>query len=178
MRTTTSRCAKDPASMAGRHTASAGMERRHMEGHVKALAGKLRLNNVGVVMDASAPESRRRGAKGCYDPTTDRITVIVPNRSSVEDVESTLLHEAVAHHGSKKMFGRRFDEFLDEVADYADGKVRGMIADLTKDTDSEKARGLEWWTKVKEMFVRMLRLFGFRNTTITDDELRQIAAQP
>ena len=76
----------------------------------------------------------------------------------------TVLHEAVAHYGLRKMFGEHFDNFLDNVYNNADEKVREAIdalagqyngnirtateeylASLAENTNFEEVKGSSWW---------------------------------
>ena len=70
---------------------------------VMSLAGKLHLDNVEIVTDASALSGKEAKAKGFYSKSTGKITIVVPNNTSAEDAVQTLLHEAVAHYGLRKI---------------------------------------------------------------------------
>lgn len=76
---------------------------------------ELHLNDkVDIIEDADSAglEGKRAKAKGWYDPKTDRITIVIGNHSSPQDVVTTILHEAVAHYGLRKLFGNHFDDFI------------------------------------------------------------------
>lgn len=193
----------DPvAKMTGRSTrtamqrrAFAKRERQRMMNAVQGLAEKLHLDNVDIVTDASALQGRRAKAKGFYSRGTGRITIVIPNHTSVYDVEQTLLHEAVAHYGLRQLFGEQFDTFLDNVFQNADENVRRHIvelaekhgwnfrtateeylASLAENTNFENTDA-SWWQKIKELFLRMLHKIGFENfsgVTLSDNELRYI----
>ena len=53
-----------------------------------------------------------------------KVTINLPNISSVEDVERTVVHECVAHSGLLKLFGNHFRSFLEEVYLKSSGDVR------------------------------------------------------
>ena len=193
----------DPvAKMTGRSTRTAAQrrafaekERQRMMNAVQELAEKLHLDNVDIVTDASTLQGRRAKAKGFYSRGTGRITIVIPNHTSVYDVEQTLLHEAVAHYGLRQLFGEHFDTFLDNVFQNADENVRRRItelarernwdfrtateeylASLAEDTNFENINA-SWWQKIKELFLRMLHKIGFENfsgVTLSDNELRYI----
>lgn len=195
--------ANDPTvKMTGRQTrtarqrrAFAERERQRMVNAVQELAETLHLDNVDIVTDASTLQGRRAKAKGFYSRGTGRITVVIPNHTSVYDVEQTLLHEAVAHYGLRELFGEHFDTFLDNVFQNADENVRCHIvelaekrgwdfrtateeylASLAEDTNFENINA-SWWQKIKELFLRMLHKIGFENfsgVTLSDNELRYI----
>lgn len=170
-------------------------ERARMIAHIQELAEKLHLDNVEIVTDASTLEGRRGKAKGFYSRSTGKITIVIPNHSSVFDAEQTLLHEAVAHYGLRQLFGEHFDTFLDNVFQNADTDVRRHIvelaeqrswdfrtateeylASLAENTNFENVNA-SWWSKIKELFLRMLHKISFENfsgVTLSDNELRYI----
>ena len=171
-------------------------ERREMSERVKELAEKLHLDNVEVVMTVSGLDGKKAHAKGFYTKSTGKITIVIPNNRNVADAVQTLLHEAVAHYGLRKMFGTHFDTFLDNVFNNADDDVRRRIVDIAKNhdwnfrkateeylaglaerTEFEKVKRSSWWQKIKNFFAQMLNkigLPGFNGITISDNELRYI----
>ena len=171
-------------------------ERKRMAERVNELAEKLKLDNVEVVTDASTLEGNKKRAKGFYSKSTGKITIVIPNHSSVLDVEQTLLHEAVAHYGLRQLFGEHFDTFLDNVFNNADKGIRKSIiaiaskngfdlrtateeylATLAENTEFEAAQRAGWWQKIKDLFLNMLHRIGFEDfgrVTLTDNELRYI----
>lgn len=175
--------------------AFAERERQRMTQRVQELAEKLHLDNVDIVTDASTLQGRRAKAKGFYSRSTGRITIVIPNHSSVYDAEQTLLHEAVAHYGLRELFGEHFDTFLDNVFQSADESVRRHIVELAEKRGWDFRTATEeylaslaestnfdnmnasWWQKIKELFLRMLHKIGFEDfsgVTLSDNELRYI----
>jgi N12 class adenine-specific DNA methylase len=174
----------------------AAMERERMARHVDELADKLHLNNIEVVTDASTLTGKRKKAKGFYNRHTGKITIVVENHRDIEDIEQTVLHEAVAHYGLRQLFGTHFDDFLDNVFNYAEEGIRREIVNLAKKhswdfrtateeylaglaerTNFERAMDSGWWQKIKRMFLEMLHsigLKGYQGETLTDNELRYI----
>lgn len=171
-------------------------ERGEMVNRINDLAKELNLDNVEVITSVSGLDGKKSRAKGFYTKSTGKITIVLPNNRNVADVEMTLLHEAVAHYGLRRMFGKQFDTFLDNVFNNADKDVRGRIVELSKrngwnfrtateeylaslaeTTDFEHARNSGWWNRIKEFFFDMLRSMGFSNingVTLTDNELRYV----
>lgn len=171
-------------------------ERGEMVNRINDLAKELNLDNVEVITSVSGLDGKKSRAKGFYTKSTGKITIVLPNNRNVADVEMTLLHEAVAHYGLRRMFGKQFDTFLDNVFNNADKDVRGRIVELSKrngwnfrtateeylaslaeTTDFENARNSGWWNRIKEFFFDMLRSMGFSNingVTLTDNELRYV----
>ena len=174
----------------------AAMERERMARHVDELAEKLHLNNIEVVTDASTLNGKRKKAKGFYNRHTGKITIVVENHRDIEDIEQTVLHESVAHYGLRQLFGTHFDDFLDNVFNYAEEGIRREIVNLVKKhswdfrtateeylaglaerTNFERAMESGWWQKIKRMFLEMLHSIGskgYQGETLTDNELRYI----
>ena len=82
----------------GAHSVSA-RQRSDMVNRIQSLAEKLNIRNLEIVTDASVLEGNRKKSKGFFSKRTGKITIVLPNHSSIFDVEQTLLHEAVAHYG-------------------------------------------------------------------------------
>lgn len=57
-----------------------------------------------------------------------KIFINLPNMRSYSDLESTVVHEAVAHGGLRKVFGYRLYDFLEEVYKRADKSVLDGIS--------------------------------------------------
>lgn len=171
----------------------AARERRRMENAANQMVEKLGLDNVEIVTDASTLEGDKAKAKGFYSLSTGKITVVIPNHKTVFDVEQTILHEAVAHYGLRRLFGDNFDTFLDNVYNNASAEVRERIdalakkyngnlhtateeylASLAERTDFENAVNSGWFNKIKEFFLKMLEKVGINLPELTDNELRYI----
>lgn len=181
----------------------AARERERMAARIRELAERLHLDNVEVVTDASQLEGVRATAKGFFNKRTGKITIVLPNNLGTIDAEQTLLHEAVAHYGLRKLFGEHFDTFLDNVYESATEEIRHKIAEmaarngwnfrtateeylagLAENTDfeaiSRDAASQSWWAKVKQLFIDMVEKIGFKGfrdkvgVTLTDNELRYI----
>lgn len=170
-------------------------ERQRMFERVKNLAKKLHLDNVDIITDTSTLEGKKQRAKGFYSKNTGKITIVIPNHTSMFDVEQTLLHEAVAHYGLRRLFGEHFDTFLDNVFNNADEIIRRRIVDMASKNGWDFRKATEeylaslaeatefentnasWWHQIKNFFLNMLHKIGFedfRGVTLTDNELRYI----
>ena len=143
---------------------------------------------------------RKRAARGWFDPDTGRITIVIGNHRNPNDVVTTILHEAVAHHGLRKLFGENFDNFLDNVYKSSEAQIRAAInelrpkyngdvrrateeylATLAENTDFERAGTTSaiahWFNNVKEQFLQMLAKIGlrdYRGVEFSNNELRYI----
>ena len=159
---------------------------------IEDTAKKLGLN-VEVLTTTEGLTRRRARSKGWYDPFSGKITVVLPNHVNGGDVMRTLLHEGVAHHGLRQMFGDDFSVFLDNVyanLEYGTRKrivgiaamngwdihvaTEEYLAGLAEDTDFERAVNQRWWTKIRNLFIDLLRKAGINIGYISDDDLRYI----
>ena len=169
--------------------------KQEMRSAVEDMAGKLHLNNVDIVdKPAERGAGRRERAKGMFERSTGRITINIGNCADKRDAVVTLLHEAVAHHGLRKLFGENFETFLDNVYNSANAEIRRIIdkhssryggdkrtateeymASLAERTDFENAKKSGWWQRIKDFFLKMLEkigLKGFKGEDLSDNELR------
>ena len=145
---------------------------------------------VEVVADGSGFKGKKRKAKGFYNKQTGKITIILGNHTSVEDVMQTLMHEAVAHKGLRKLFGKDFDTFLDKVFAGAEKPIREKIvafaakngwnirtateeylASLAEDKETFEKHG-GFWEKVRNFFHEMAHKLFPKLVKIGDNEMR------
>lgn len=177
------------------HTEEA--RKQEMRSAVEDMAGKLHLNNVDIVdKPAGRGAGRRERAKGMFERSTGRITINIGNCADKRDAVVTLLHEAVAHHGLRKLFGENFETFLGNVYNSANAEIRRIIdkhsrryggdkrtateeymASLAERTDFENAKKSGWWQRIKDFFLKMLEkigLKGFKSEDLSDNELRYV----
>lgn len=177
------------------HKAFAERERQRMISRINELADKLHLDNIETVTDSNSLQGKKAKAKGFYSKSSGKITIVIPNHASVEDAEKTLLHEAVAHYGLRKLFGEHFETFLDNVYQNVEPEIRRIItsqaannnwdfrtateeylAGLAERTDFERVH-YAIWNKIKSLFLKMLHSIGFENwsaTELSDNELRYL----
>lgn len=152
------------------------------------------VNDVNEITDANEKtQLRKRSSKGWYDPQTKEIVIVLPNNRDVADAQRTFLHEAVAHHGLRKLFGDDFDTFLNNVYANANEGIRREIlrrtqgnplklheateeylADLAeRGFDNKEERSL--WSRIKDAFIEMLRKVGVDlGFKLSDTDLRYI----
>ena len=175
--------------------AFAERERQRMISRISELADRLHLDNIETVTDSNGLQGKKAKAKGFYSKSSGKITIVIPNHASVEDVEKTLLHEAVAHYGLRKLFGEHFETFLDNVYQNVEPEIRRIItsqaannnwdfrtateeylAGLAERTDFERVH-YAIWNKIKSLFLKMLHSIGFEGwsaTELSDNELRYL----
>ena len=142
------------------------------------------------VPEGAAKEAIKKGrkVKGWYDTKTGTVHVYMPNATSAEDVQKTILHEGVAHYGLRHLVGEEyFDDFLDEVFANVSQEVRGrIVSNLPKygynsrvateeylATLAENGVELSVWNRIKQAFKELLRKVGIK-VSISDNELKYI----
>ena len=167
--------------------------KERMTSRVQTLTEKLNLDNVEVVEDGSSLDGRRKRAKGFYNNKTGKITIVIGNHGSVADAERTLMHEAVAHYGLRRLLGKGFDRFLDYVFLNAKGRVKERIgrmmtkegldrrtateeylASMAEEADFRRPWAMSWTHKIKDAFVRVLDKAGFSlgPVTMSDNDMK------
>lgn len=78
-------------------------------------------------------QENQRKSKGWFNTDTREIVVVLPNATGIEDVQATILHEAVGHKGLRELVGDdRFDDFLDKVYAAATKSTRLEIVSLAR----------------------------------------------
>ena len=128
-----------------------------------------------------------------------KITINLPNITSVEDAERTIVHECVAHSGLSTLFGNHFRSFLEEVYRKSTGEVRVGIANaknrypfvdnytvieeylahLTEKSvlsSSERSTFAGFKDFVKNALVR-LNIYTGSNRRVTEGELMELLRQ-
>lgn len=131
--------------------------------------------------------------KGWFIPASNKVAVYLLNMRDMEDAQSTVFHEAVAHYGLRKMFGEHFNTFLDNVYNNASEEIQGRIMYATHGQPSKRLIATEeylaklaeqgfndlheisFWKKVKLAFVDMLHHAGVSlGFKLHDNDLRGI----
>ena len=160
--------------------------------HAESVVQNLHLNNVEIVPDGSSLNGEQATAKGFYNKRTGKIVVVAGNHTDIADIEKTVLHEAVAHHGLRELFGDNFDNFLDTVFAKADIETRRQIthlsakhgwnirtateeylASMAEDTNFEQIKPT-LWQRIKQLFGEIMNAFGLHHAKLTDNDLRYI----
>ena len=148
------------------------------------------IHSIDEVPEGSAKEAIKKGrkVKGWYSLSDNKVYVYLPNATSMEDVNQTILHEGVAHYGLRQLVGEeRMDDFLDDVFANVTDEVRKKIIDTLPRygynsriaTEEYMARMAEngvdvsVWQRIKQAFNSLLRRMGI-NIKISDNELRYI----
>lgn len=148
------------------------------------------ITSVDQIKDNSVRSAIEKGrkVKGWYSLSDNKVYVYLPNATSMEDVNQTILHEGVAHYGLRHLVGEeRTDDFLDDVFANVTDEVRKKIINTLPRygynsriaTEEYMARMAEngvdvsVWQRIKQAFNSLMRRMGI-NIKISDNELRYI----
>lgn len=148
------------------------------------------ITSIDQIKDNSVRSAIEKGrkVKGWYSLSDNKVYVYLPNATSMEDVNQTILHEGVAHYGLRQFVGEdRMDDFLDDVFANVTDEVRKKIIDTLPRygynsriaTEEYMARMAEngvdvsVWQRIKQAFNSLIRRMGI-NIKISDNELRYI----
>lgn len=148
------------------------------------------ITSVDQIKDNSVRSAIEKGrkVKGWSSLSDNKVYVYLPNATSMEDVNQTILHEGVAHYGLRQLVGEdRMDDFLDDVFANVTDEVRKKIIDTLPRygynsriaTEEYMARMAEngvdvsVWQRIKQAFNSLMRRMGI-NIKISDNELRYI----
>lgn len=148
------------------------------------------ITSVDQIKDNSVRSAIEKGrkVKGWYSLSDNKVYLYLPNATSMEDVNQTILHEGVAHYGLRRLVGEeRMDDFLDDVFANVTDEVRKKIIDTLPRygynsriaTEEYMARMAEngvdvsVWQRIKQAFNSLMRRMGI-NIKISDNELRYI----
>lgn len=148
------------------------------------------ITSIDQIKDNSVRSAIEKGrkVKGWYSLSDNKVYVYLPNATSMEDVNQTILHEGVAHYGLRQLVGEdRMDDFLDDVFANVTDEVRKKIIDTLPRygynsriaTEEYMARMTEngvdvsVWQRIKQAFNSLMRRMGI-NIKISDNELRYI----
>ena len=102
------------------------------------------------------------------------------------------MHEAVAHHGLRELFGEEFDNMIESIFMQVDEATRleimrksskrgwdyvtateEYLASMAEDTNFEHVKP-SVWQRIKQFFGEMLSAVGLHHAELTDNDLRYI----
>lgn len=183
---------------------------KHLEGYARKLADKYNVEVDFITDERQIPYpdknngdevleyNNRVRAMGWFDKE-GKIIINLPNIPSTEEIERTMVHECVAHHGLLKLFGNHLNPFLEEVYRKASSEVRAGIgkmksrykfadnytvieeylASLTEKSvlsSGERAVLSDFKDFIKNALVRM-NIYTGRNRRVTEKELTGLLRQ-
>lgn len=122
-------------------------------------------------------------SKGWYDTDTDTITIVADNIEDEQDLERTILHEAVAHKGLRDLLGNRFDDTMRKIFDSMDEADQRSYLDRYGDqviaaeefmaTLAESNPNSSLWDKIISFVRDALRSMGL-DIKMNDTDMRTL----
>lgn len=130
--------------------------------------------------------------KGMFVPTTGQILVNYEAHNDVADLKATLLHEAVAHYGLRKLLGRQFHETMKQLYDGSSQAIKERVDEIAisqrlsrevameeylaelaeKETfDSEEE---SFWQKVVDAVKSLLSKLGLAENELTEEDMKAL----
>lgn len=134
--------------------------------------------------DNKKRELRKRRAKGWFDPSTGKVTIVIPNAADEADVQATMLHEIVAHKGLKEMLGDdNFNELCNNVYNalpkdvqerlYAKYKSETIAGDEYMASIAEEGCSPTLWEKIKGFVKNAFRKLSI-DLKISDNDIKYL----
>ena len=150
---------------------------------------------LGVKVTYKTREQMQKGHKndkGYYNTKTGEIVICSENATDIADAIKTILHEAVAHKGLRKLMGDKFNEFINRVYNSLDADTKAKVDALaTANYNGDKSVAMEEymatlaesenfaensvWNKIKSAFNNIINaILGRNDIKIGDEQLRYI----
>ena len=158
--------------------ASAKTQQRMRE-KAKSLAKSLNIPVKIVTSDKASEETKN--AKGYYDTRTGEVVIVLDNNQSVLDIEKTVVHEIIGHHGLRGLLGsvRNYRQLMDVIYNSLPEEQKNEIKDKTMRNGykfyeamdeyfAEQAENMVWdsssatmWDNIKHYITEAIRKLGF-----------------
>ena len=144
-----------------------------------SLAKSLNIPVKIVTSDKASEETKN--AKGYYDTRTGEVVIVLDNNQSVLDIEKTVVHEIIGHHGLRGLLGsvRNYRRLMDVIYDSLPEKIKNEIKDKAMRNGykfyeamdeyfAEQAENMVWdsssatmWDNIKHYITEAIRKLGF-----------------
>lgn len=129
-------------------------------------------------------------AKGAFDPKTGKIRINIDAHKDTADLEATLLHEAVAHYGLRKLFGKDWKELRSRLYEQAAPEIKAKVDALAKADGLSTEVAMEeyiaqlaedgrfdaqeesFWQRIVTALKRLLAKIGVNAGYLTDEDFR------
>lgn len=122
---------------------------RHLKMWTDAFGERVKFE---VHRDGSAFTGRKAKAKGWFDTKTGKVHIILDNHHSDTDLQRTIFHEVAAHLGLRKMLGKDFYTFLNNIYENAEQRIKDEIDKMAREKyDGNRATATEeYMAKIAE----------------------------
>lgn len=144
-----------------------------------SLAKSLNIPVKIVTSDKASEEAKN--AKGYYDTRTGEVVIVLDNNQSVLDIEKTVVHEIIGHHGLRGLLGsvRNYRQLMNVIYDSLPEKIKNEIKDKAMRNGykfyeaideyfAEQAENMVWdsssatmWDNIKHYITEAISKLGF-----------------
>lgn len=129
-------------------------------------------------------------AKGAFNPKTGKIRINIDAHKDTADLEATLLHEAVAHYGLRKLFGKDWRELRKQLYERAAPEIKAKVDAIAKADGLSTEVAMEeyiaqlaedgrfdvqeesFWQRIVTALKRLLAKIGINVGYLTDEDFR------
>lgn len=137
---TTTRGRKRRERMARQQATRSASGRRMVDELADKLGVKVRYVDDMTEEERAQFSDRQLRGKGWYNPRTGEVFINLGRHTRLYDILSTFLHEAVAHKGLRRLFGKDFNAFVDNVYNNVN---KGIRAEIDRMAEQQKSRASE-----------------------------------
>lgn len=139
-RTTTTSGRKRRERMARQQATRSASGRRMVDELADKLGVKVRYVDDMTEEERAQFSERQLRSKGWYNPRTGEVFINLGRHTRLYDILSTFLHETVAHKGLRRLFGKDFNAFVDNVYNNVN---KGIRAEIDRMAEQQKSRATE-----------------------------------
>ncbi len=137
---TTTSGRKQRERMARQQATRSASGRRMVDELADKLGVKVRYVDDMTEEERAQFSDRQLRGKGWYNPRTGEVFINLGRHTRLYDILSTFLHETVAHKGLRRLFGKDFNAFVDNVYNNVN---KGIRAEIDRMAEQQKSRASE-----------------------------------
>lgn len=137
---TTTNGRKQRERMARQQATRSASGRRMVDELADKLGVKVRYVDDMTEEERAQFSDRQLRGKGWYNPRTGEVFINLGRHTRLYDILSTFLHETVAHKGLRRLFGKDFNTFVDNVYNNVN---KGIRAEIDRMAEQQKSRASE-----------------------------------
>lgn len=148
-----------------------------------------KINDISKKLGITFKEDRSLKAKGEFNAKTNEIRINIDAHKNTADIEATLLHEAVAHYGLRKLFGDEWKALRQQLYKQAAPEIKARVDAIAKKYGLSSEVALEeylaqiaedgwfdrkeetFWQKVINAIKRMFSKIGIDAGYLTEADL-------
>ena len=169
-----------------------GMSRKgeNLNNPIDRAAAIVAIDKMSKALGVKFVQDGELKAKGAFDPKTGKIRINIDAHSDIADLQRTLLHEAVAHFGLRKLFGKDWKAIRARLYEQASPEIKAKVDAIAKADGLSVEVAMEeyiaqlaedgrfdqqeesFWQKVVSALKQLLAKIGMRSGELTDEDFR------